>query len=203
MDILKFIFPPACGICGKIGSYICKDCYEIIKDYFYKNSETDIFYLLEYKDIVRDKMIAYKFNEKAYLHNMFCEIFVKNKLACEFIQNYDIIIPVPMYKSKKSLRGYNQCELMARDLADKFNLMLETDILLKNKSTKMQSSLGKVERTKNVQGAYKINYSDKIKGKNVVLLDDIYTTGATIKECKKMLKLSQCNNIGTIIIAKD
>lgn len=202
--ILDFIFPPSCGICGKLGEeYICNKCYENIKPYIYQKMENNIFYLLHYKDDIRSKMIDYKFNDKSYLYHMFCEIFVKSKIGCEFIKSYDIIIPVPMYKSKKAKRGYNQSELIARDLSRRFKIPMDKKVLIKYKNTVMQSSLGKEERIKNVQDVYKVQYMGKIKNKNILLVDDIYTTGATVSECKKMLQLAGAKNIGIIIIAKD
>lgn len=197
------IFPPACGICGKLGEgYICKRCYEEIKPYIYQKVENKIFYLLNYKDIIRNKMIEFKFNDKSYLSHMFCEIFVKSKIGCEFTKKYDIIIPIPMYKQKKNIRGYNQSELIAKKIAKHFKVPICTNVLVKYKNTPMQSSLGKEERIKNVQNVYKVNDKEKIKGKKVLLLDDIYTTGATIEECKRIMQLEGNKNIGTIIIAK-
>ena len=221
---LDFIFPPTCGICNKIGEgYICEKCYKEIEKYLYNNKiyyrninkkisktktfdtklETDIFYLLQYKDIIREKMIQYKFNDKSYLYKMFCKILVKNKKACEFLKSYDIIIPVPMSKEKKSIRGYNQTELIAKEIAKYFDIQVDTKNLIKEKHTPMQSSLGKNERIKNVQNVYKVLYPEKIKGKSILILDDIYTTGATVNECMKVLQRAGTKNIGTIIIAKD
>ena len=201
---LDFIFPPSCGICGKLGEgHICNNCYKEIEKYLYENNEKDIFYLLRYKDIIREKMIQYKFNEKPYLYKMFCEIFVKNKNACEFLKSYDIIIPVPMNKNKKRIRGYNQTELIVKELANYFNMQIDTRNLIKEKNTPMQSSLGKEDRIKNVQNVYKVLYPERIKEKNVLILDDIYTTGATINECKRVLQCAGSKKVGTIIIAKD
>ncbi len=165
--------------------------------------KSDIFFLLQYKDIIREKMIQYKFNEKSYLYKMFCEIFVKNKNACEFLKSYDIIIPVPMNKKKKKIRGYNQTELIAKEIAKYFDIQVDTKNLIKEKNTPMQSSLGKNERIKNVQNVYKVLYPEKIKGKNVLILDDIYTTGATVNECRRVLKQEETNKVGTFIIARD
>lgn len=206
-NFLDLIFPPACGICGKIGEgYICEKCYKEIEKYLYNNGEVEqinIFYLFHYKDIIRNKMISYKFNDKSYLHQMFYEILIKSKKACEFTKNYDIIIPVPMYRRKKAKRGYNQSELIARKVAKNFHISINTKILLKTKNTPMQSSLGKEDRIKNVQSVYKVENQEKIKDKNVLLVDDIYTTGATVKECKRMLQLAGAKKVGIMIIAKD
>jgi len=203
-NILNLLFPPTCGICEKVGEgYICKNCYKKITEYLYCYQENSKFYLLKYQDIIRKKMIDYKFNDKSYLHHMFCEIFVKNKIACEFLKSYDIIIPVPMYKKKVKARGYNQSELIARQLAKYFKIPINTKVLIKQKNTPMQSSLGKKDRIKNVQNVYKIEHMEKIENKNVLLVDDIYTTGATVTECKKMLQLAGTKKVGIIIIAKD
>lgn len=80
---------------------------------------------------------------------------------------------------------------------------ISIDSLIKCKNTLMQSSLGKNDRTKNVKNAYKVERLEKIKNKNVLLVDDIYTTGATIKECKKVLQQANVKNVGVLIIAKD
>lgn len=206
-NTLDFIFPPVCGICEKIGEgYICTSCYKEIKEYLYNNAENEqdnIYYLLKYKALIRQKMIEYKFNDKSYLHRMFCEIFVKDKNACEFFKGYDIIIPVPIHKMKRKTRGYNQTELIAKRLSKYFGIPIDTNILIKQKNTPMQSSLGKHDRMKNVQDVYKVEHKDKIIGKNVLILDDIYTTGATVQECKKMIQLAGAKKVGTIIIAKD
>ena len=203
-SFLDLIFPPICGMCNKIGEkYICENCYKEIEKYLYNNVDKDIFYLLKYEEIIRKKIIEYKFNDKAYLYKTFCEIFVKNKNAFEFCKSYDIIIPVPMYKKKKQLRGYNQTELIARKIAEILKIEIDTNILIKHRNTSMQSSLGKEERLKNVQNAYKIQNKEIIIDKKVLILDDIYTTGATVKECRNMLLLAGAKEVGIFIIAKD
>ena len=202
---LGYIFPSRCGVCEKLGEgYICKNCYQKIIKYLYNNEcNKEIFFLLKYEEFIRSKMIDYKFNNQSYLHNMFFEIFIKNKNACEFLKNYDIIIPVPIHRKRKIERGYNQSELIARDLAVYFKIPICTNILIKQKNTVMQSGLGRKDRIKNVQNVYKVKHKEKIKGKNILILDDIYTTGSTIKECKKILKTGGARKVGTIIIAKD
>ena len=212
--ILDLIFPPVCGICNKeINTYLCGKCEKEINKitcvgenrYDNKYFSTHM-YLFKYEGIIRNKIISYKFNDKPYLYKTFCEIFVKNKKVCEFLKKYDIIISVPMYKKKKNQRGYNQSELIAKETAKKVeNIEYRNDILIKIKNTARQSSLNKEQRKENIKNAYLIKSSNKeyILNKNILIFDDIYTTGSTANECAKMLKEAGAKNIGILTIAKD
>ncbi len=202
---LEIIFPPKCGICGKIGEgYICNNCYNMfIINKVYKNYNRERFHMLKYEGIIRDKLIEYKFNDKPYLYRMFYEILIKDKNACDFFKGYDIIIPVPIHKKRKSLRGYNQSELIAKKLSDRLKMPMYIDVLKKQINTIPQSSLGKKARKINAQNVYKVDNTQKIKNKNVVVLDDIYTTGATANECIKVLKDAGAYRVGIITIAKN
>lgn len=202
---LEIIFPPKCGICGKIGEgYICNNCYNMfVINKIYKNYNRERFHMLKYEGIIRDKLIEYKFNDKPHLYRMFYEILIKDKNACDFLKGYDIIIPVPIHKKRKSLRGYNQSELIAKKLSDEFKMPMYIDVLKKQINTIPQSSLGKKARKSNAQNVYKVDNMQKIKNKNVVILDDIYTTGATANECIKVLKDAGAYRVGIITIAKD
>lgn len=202
---LEIIFPPKCGICGKIGEgYICNNCYNMfVINKIYKNYNREKFHMLKYEGIIRDKLIEYKFNDKSHLYRMFYEILIKDKNACDFLKGYDIIIPVPIHKKRKSLRGYNQSELIAKKLSDRFKMPMYIDVLKKQINTIPQSSLGKKARKSNAQNVYKVDNMQKIKNKNVVIVDDIYTTGATANECIKVLKDAGAYRVGIITIAKD
>ncbi len=212
--ILDLIFPPVCGICNKkINTYLCGKCEKEINKitcvgenrYDNKYFSTHM-YLFKYEGIIRNKIISYKFNDKPYLYKTFCEIFVKNKKVCEFLKKYDIIISVPMYKKKKNQRGYNQSELIAKEIAKKTeNIEYRNDILLKIKNTARQSSLNKEQRKENIKNAYLIKSSNKeyILNKNILIFDDIYTTGSTANECAKMLKEAGAKDVGILTIARD
>ena len=161
-------------------------------------------YLFKYEGVIRSKIISYKFDDNPYLYKTFCEIFVKNKKVCGFLQNYDIIIPVPMYRKKKNKRGYNQSELIAKEIARRLgNIEFKNDILIKIKNTPKQSSLNKEQRMINLKNVYKVHNELFIKNKNVLIFDDIYTTGSTANECAKTLKEAGAKNIAILTIAKD
>lgn len=204
-NAFEILFPQKCGMCSKIGEgYICNDCYNELEKYeFKKNYGDEKFHLLQYEGIVRDKIIEYKFNDKSYLYKLFYEILIKNKKACDFLTGYDIIIPVPIHRKRKISRGYNQSELIAKKLSYKFKIPIYTDVLKKQINTLPQSSLGKNDRIENVQNVYKVEKVQKIINKKVIIMDDIYTTGATANECKKILQSAGASKVGIITIAKD
>ena len=202
--VLDFVFPPSCGICEKIGEgYLCKSCEKELEKYLYSNNAKDKFHLYKYTGIIRKRLIQYKFNEKTYLKDFFYESIIKNKKACEFLQCYDIILPVPIHKKRKKQRGYNQSELIARKIAKKLDLEVYNNVLIKIKNTKPQSLMGVKERRKNAKGVYFVESVDKIKDKNVIILDDIYTTGTTANECIKMMKKAGAKKVAIFTIAKD
>lgn len=210
--ILDLIFPPVCGICNKeINTYLCEKCEKEINKITCvgENKYGDKYfsihmYLFKYEGIIRNKIISYKFDDKPYLYKTFCEIFVKNKKVCEFLKNYDIIISVPMYKRKKNQRGYNQSELIAKEIAKKIeNIEYRNDILLKIKNTPKQSSLNKEQRKENLKNAYVVNNNEYILNKNILIFDDIYTTGSTANECAKTLIEAGAKDVGILTIAKD
>lgn len=216
-NMLFFIFSRKCEMCETISeSYICDKCKRKIENsklYLNKvddcsKDDTKYFdehaYIFDYTSLIRKKIIEYKFKNKPYLGKMFSEFFVKNEKMCGFLKKYDIIIPVPMTNKKIKERGYNQTEIIARIISQNIpNITMQKNVLTKYKDNKVQSQLNKKQRQQNVQNVYKLNNEEIIKEKNILIFDDIYTTGATCNECAKTLKKAQPSKIGIITIAKD
>mgnify|MGYP000330969404 CR=1 FL=1 len=145
-------------------------------------------------------------NSEKYLKDLKKEVqFLKNKKICEILKTYDIIIPVPIHNKRRKERGYNQSALIAKEFCKNINELEYEDILIKKKNTIAQSTLNKEERLKNAIDMYKIkeNKQDIIYNKNVLVFDDIYTTGATANECAKAIRGANSNKIGVLTIAKD
>lgn len=212
--ILNLIYPNVCGFCNTINdNHLCKKCELKLEKYKNTNiidcsgmkdknfdEQINIFH---YDGIIREKLIEYKFNEKAYLYKTFSKIILKNKKICGFFKKYDIIIPVPIHKKRNLERGYNQTELIAREIAKNTNLELNNKVLLKQKNIKSQSGLTKIQRGNNIKNAFIVKNDNSLKNKNVILFDDIYTTGSTVNECCKLLKTLKVNKIAVLTIAKD
>ena len=210
----NLVFPTCCLICGKLTKEIlCKECKkEIYEKAIFKierNRDAEKYfdehiYIFEYKDKIRNLILDYKFNDKSYLYKIFSKIIIKNEKICGILKKYDIIIPVPIHKNRKNERGYNQSELIAREISRKIpNLEYRNDVVEKIKNTLPQSSLTKKQRKENVQNVYKVINKEKIVNKKVIILDDIYTTGNTVNYIAKILKEKKVKEITVLTIAKD
>ena len=210
--VINLIYPNVCGICDKLcDDDICKKCEIKLNDiskikidrytnkYFKKH-----LYIFKYEGIIKERLIKYKFNEKNYIYKAFVKFMLKNKKICDFLKNYDIIIPVPIHTKRRMERGYNQSALIAKAISKEIQKIdyLE-DVLIKKINNKPQSTKNKSERKNNVIGAYYMKNKEKINNKKILLLDDIYTTGNTVNECCKILQSANPKCIDVITIAKD
>lgn len=219
--VLNFLFPPVCGICGKLDkNWICTKCKKRIEKYerfelvktpkrigeFFRFLEDDIYfdellYCFEYKNLIRKLILKYKFYDYGYLSNLFANVILNNKKINEIIKSYDIMIPVPMSKNKKRIRGYNQTELIVKHFEE--YIQINSTCLIKVKNTKTQSTLVATERVENIKNAFKIIDNNIVENKNVILFDDIITTGVTVNEISKILKKAGAKKVLVLIIAKD
>ena len=118
-------------------------------------------------------------------------------------ENYDFIIPVPLHKTKVRERGYNQSEYIVKGLSGILNIPFLFDVINRKLYTKSQTKLTLLERQKNILGTFAFNnsYNEKLKDKNMILLDDVVTTGATVNECIKVLREAGVNKVFTVSLA--
>jgi len=100
----------------------------------------------------------------------------------------DMVIPVPLHRARERERGFNQSEVLAEGISRAMGISLTKGILKRRKNTKDQTYLNAQQRAENVKGAFVVTRPEKINGKNVILVDDVMTTGATLNECARMLK---------------
>lgn len=202
-----------CGICGKLNqNFLCQKCEKTLRNQAKFKVETikdsqkkfqEHLYIFKYEGLARKTILKYKFQEKAYLYKTFVKFLLKNENFFEFIKKYDKIVPVPISKKRYKERGYNQSYLIAKEIAKNTNIELENNCLFKVKNITEQSKLNKEEREKNIQGVYILKNEERLFNKNVILLDDIYTTGSTVNECCRILKQANPKHIGVVTIAKD
>jgi len=118
-------------------------------------------------------------------------------------ENYNYIIPVPLHKTKIRERGYNQSDFLAKGISKNLNITTLSDSITRQRYTKSQTKLTLLEREKNIKDAFSLNgtNTDKLKDTNIILLDDVITTGATVNECIKVLREAGVNKIFTVSLA--
>lgn len=116
----------------------------------------------------------------------------------QFVEN--IIIPVPLSRRRRNWRGFNQSEILAKGVADFFNLTIKTDGLARRRHTKPQTELTEERRLKNLQTAF-VWRGESLIGKNIILVDDVTTTGATLQECAKVLKQAGASQVWGLVLA--
>ena len=116
---------------------------------------------------------------------------------------YDLVLPVPLYKERKLKRGFNQAELMAREFSRRSGIAFDNEILFRTRPTDAMKGLGPSERKANIQGAFSINEekTDVLSGARIIVVDDIFTTGATLDEAAGMLKVAGAARVDTLVFA--
>ncbi len=185
-----------CRVCGGevYGELdICDDC--VGNPHLYDRCHC----VLEYDGVVRDKILALKNNHKKYIALPLSDILMQEygKLGW----NVDIIVPVPIHDNRRKERGYNQSELICSRLSNDTGLV-DTNILTRVVDTPHQTGLDRANRKKNIHSAFKVSDRSKVKGKTILVIDDIYTTGSTIDECVKTLKKAGANAVYVLCLSR-
>lgn len=188
---------------------ICDKCYLEILKYKIDYNSQNVYSLFDYEDVIRNSILRYKFEDFSHLHNLFAFCIFNSKKAYNFLNLYDIIMPAPIHKKRKQERGFNQTELIAKDLVllkylkdNRLSLLLDSNTLVKVLNTKPQNELSGAERLINLKGAFEVKSEKNIDNKKVLLIDDVYTTGSTFNECRKTLINAGAKEVGIITIAK-
>lgn len=214
--ILDLIYPQVCGICEKPNTKsLCNKCkIKLEKEFKFQtdNYEDDTSknfiehnYFFKYENLIRNQILALKFQEKPYIYKTIVYFLKNMEKSFENLKKYDIMIIAPISEQRKKDRGYNQSELVAKEISKIIEVPIAKKILYKTKNTVPQSLLNKKQREENAKGVYEAHNITKLHNKRILLLDDIYTTGNTVNECANMLlqKGIKRTNIGVLTIAKD
>ena len=197
--LLDIIYPydNKCIICGVEGFLgICSKCKSEIKRV---HQQEEIMAYGNYGGVLKKLILNLKYHKSfiagKVLADLLCQIIIEKKLSI------DCICYVPISKDSLKKRGFNQCSVLAKNISSILDIPV-IDCLVKVKETKEQKLLGKEERMKNILDAFEIKNKEKLFKKNILLIDDVYTTGATINECKKNIEKCNINKIYLLTIAK-
>lgn len=177
--ILDIIFPIQCLGCKKYGEWLCDQCLISIQDYSYRNL------------LLKKAIHAFKYKFVKDLAKPLSKLLLK-----KINFDYDFIIPVPLHQKRLRWRGFNQSELLAKEI----NQNKVLNALVKIKNTKPQMQLSEKQRKQNIKNTFKCVFD--LKNTKILLIDDIETTGSTLTECKKVLLKAGAKEVYCLTLAK-
>jgi ComF family protein len=207
---------PICQICGKPlvsqASITCADCivdkpiFKMARSFgIYEGALRVAINLFKYYGI---KRLSKPLSEMIFtlLGNKYLSGFKINSTQGESqcrgeTLPVDVIIPVPLYKKRLRQRGFNQSALFAKHLANHIGVPLLLNCLIKIRDTKPQVGLSAKERRENIRNSFAVISRKFIQGKDILLVDDVFTTGATVRECSKLLKKAGVEDIYVLTLA--
>ncbi|NMB91708.1 ComF family protein [candidate division WWE3 bacterium] len=205
--IINTLFPPKCVFCGSIGDIFCENCISnclllleqrciicdkpsvdgITHEHCYKpGMPTQVLSVFVYGDNVRNCIKKSKYSSRLFMCLKRLS-FEGVNLAYEWGYNFKdfVVVSIPVSKEKQKLRGFNQVDVISKSFSKRFNLKINNSLLIRVRDTKSQHSSSRKQRFKNVADSF-LSPSN-VKGKKVILIDDITTTGATFLEASKVL----------------
>jgi ComF family protein len=196
---IDFFNPPLCRLCSKPikenTNPICKGCWGKRQPYSYLISIT------AYKEPMSSIIHDFKYRNCDWMADFLSEMMINHLLKIGFTpQDYDLITCVPMHYLKLKERGYNQASLLARKIANHFKITFRDDIIYQTRYRKPQAPLTGKERKKNIENCFLAK--GDCRGKNILLIDDIFTTGSTVKTCSHALKKEGTRDITVVTLSK-
>lgn len=203
--VLDVLFPENCLGCHKKGIILCNKCIPTIRS-AERETSSGIMAAYDYRDpLIKKAIWNLKYYKRRHLGKKLGEMLYE-----EFLEEVsDIrtlakgqsiyIVPVPLSRTRRKMRGYNQAEVIARgfcEYGEKGVFKLQSDIILKKVDTLPQARItNRVTRLRNIHNAFKITNPDLIRGKIIIIIDDVTTTGGTITEIIKLLKSSGAKKV--------
>jgi len=201
---------PICSSCGTVfksregEDHLCQKCIEHPKRFGKARA------IFLYSQAVMEVIHSFKYKGKlqvaASLELLLFSVLMRHWKLSDF----DIVIPVPLHIKRFRARGFNQAYFLIRnlkELAERFmvesgRIEIGKDVIERTVWTQPQTGLGREERIKNIKGAFTVKESSKVKAKRILLVDDVYTTGATVDECAKVLMKSGAKSVDVLTLAR-
>jgi ComF family protein len=198
---IKYLKTPYCRVCGRphdarFEGDFCHDCY--LKKTSFNSARS----VAEYEGVIKKALHIFKFNNRYGLKTCL------GRIAADYLNNssgmnlseVDMMIPIPLSRKKLKAREYNQAKLLAEELSKHTGLAINDEILKRTRETTPQFELSRKERLSNLKDAFAA--SSAVKDKTILLIDDIYTTGATVKEASNALKRAGARKVHVLTIAR-
>lgn len=202
LKAIRLNTPPFCQKCGRQikGKYltrnICKNCRHTY--YYFDRAWASC----SYEGSVKEMIHNFKYKDKIHLKKPLSRLIVDFiKLYSLPVEHCDYIAPIPLSPSRLREREFNQAEILAEGLSEYFEVNILRDNLSRIRNTASQTGLDKEKRLMNIEGAFKLKNPEAVKGKNILLIDDVLTTGVTASEAAKTLKEAQAGVVFVLAVA--
>ncbi len=210
VNALVAISEPFCTCCGMMfkppheGNHLCGDC--IMQPKKFRMARAALVYDRQLMAIIH----RFKYAGKNQLARPLGGLMLSAYLRYWHAEAVDLILPVPLHSQKLRRRGFNQSYLLMNSWKAissaiprrLFNRPVKTDVLIRSKATVPQTDLGRRQRLKNIKGAFSVRLPEEINGKKVLLVDDVYTTGATVNECARSLLKAGASLVDALTLAR-
>jgi len=216
--LFDFFLPRICPGCNKKLSSneepVCKECLDSIliadenliqREYDRKFRSTRFIsgfyskYIFEADKTLQNVIHALKYNKQFRIGTFLGEILAEGIISKKW--SIDIILPVPIHHLKKAERGYNQSDFIVKGMSKILDIPYSTKLLKRTKYSESQTKLHINERAENVANAFKVKNPNRVTGKNILIVDDVCTTGATLKACGKVLSDACANSVYACSVA--
>lgn len=205
---LTFISPPHCPCCGipfaidtmidiqQPDNFLCASCLSTPRTFDQAKS------LLVYDEASRKMILAFKHGDALHLHTTLAPLLAK--AGGEFLNPDAIIVPVPLHWMRLVKRRYNQAAILGIEIGKLSGVTCWPDALIRTRHTPPQGHKTAKDRHRNVSGAFDIHqsYVHKLSGRDIILIDDVFTTGATLEECAKVLKAAGAKSVKLLTVAR-
>jgi competence protein ComFC len=199
---VRFIRPPFCGRCGLpfqgdlTAPFECTNCREL-KLHFSSARSAAVA-----RTVVLEAIHHFKYSRALWFENFLAGLLIAEAAPILRRQKESFIVPVPLHPLKQREREFNQAAVLAGRLARATAIPLNEKTLLRVKPTETQTHLKREERTANMRGAFAIRNGVKLTGQRIILVDDVFTTGATTNECARMLRKAGAGDVCVWTVAR-
>jgi ComF family protein len=156
----------------------------------------------QYENVLMDVIHRFKYGGKISLGERLGELMAKFTYPAFDLADYSLIMPVPLHPRRLRQRGFNQAVILAGGISRRFPIVLDFLSLKRIVFTEPQVGLGKDMRERNIRGAFSVADKGRIKGERIILVDDVYTTGSTVKECARILMKNKAEKVAVLTLAR-
>jgi ComF family protein len=192
---------PFCTICSKPfaesagENHLCSYC---LKNGWHFTRARAVVY---YQEPIADAVKEFKYSGKIYGLDTFAALTLQY-YQHNCLPDPDVILPVPLHTKRLRRRGFNQALVLSRKLFPEYKKKIDPHVLERHLRTQPQTGLSGAERRRNVRNAFKVSRPEKIKNKKILLVDDVFTTGATVNECARILVKEQASEVEVFTFAR-